>query len=135
KYHYNFWRPETAIKSGGIDGNNKTDPDTTFLPFIIAPCFPSYPSAHGTLSSAGLEVMEENYGNHRHSITLSNTAVPGITLNYTKLDQIIEDISDARVYGGIHFRFDQELGEKLGHRVGNYVFKHHLRRARGNNCG
>lgn len=131
KYHYNFWRPETAIRSGGIDGNDKTDPDATFVPFIVTPCFPSYPSAHATLSNAARDVLERSYGSGHHSITLSSAAVPGLTLNYRKLEQITEDIDDARVYGGIHFRFDQETGTGLGLRVGDYVFKHNLRRARG----
>ena len=57
KYHYTYWRPETAIHAGAADGNGKTDGDTTFAPFITTPCFPSYPSSHASGSSAGLEVM------------------------------------------------------------------------------
>lgn len=134
KYHYNFWRPETAIRSGGADGNARTEPDSTFMPFIVTPCFPSYPSAHATLSGAALQVMEQSYGSGRHSITLSSAAVPGVTLNYTRFEQITDDIDDARIYGGIHFPFDQDSGAKLGRRVGDYVYKHNLRPARGNNC-
>ena len=52
KYHYNFWRPETAIHAGDTDGNPKTDPDPSFAPFIMTPCFPSYPSNHGSASNA-----------------------------------------------------------------------------------
>ena len=48
KYHYNFWRPETAIRAGDTDGNRKTEADPDFLPFILTPCFPSYPSNHGS---------------------------------------------------------------------------------------
>jgi hypothetical protein len=133
KYHYNFWRPETAIRAGGTDGNNKTDPDASFMPFIVTPCFPSFPSAHATLSNAARVVMEETYGGGHHVITLSTTAVPGVTLRYTTLAQITDDIDDARIYGGIHYRFDQDEGTRLGTRVGDYVFKHSLRRARGGN--
>ena len=53
KYHYNFWRPETAIRAGATDGNPKTEPDPAFMPFIVIPCFPSYPSNHGSGSSGG----------------------------------------------------------------------------------
>ena len=53
KYHYNFWRPETAIRAGDTDGNRKTDADPNFLPFILTPCFPSYPSNHGSGSNGG----------------------------------------------------------------------------------
>jgi hypothetical protein len=127
KYAYNFWRPETAIRSGSLDGNNKTDPDATFLPFIVTPCFPGYPSAHATLSNAARDVLELIYGTGRHSITLSNAAVPGVILNYGKLEQITDDIDDARIFGGIHFRFDQEDGTGLGLRIGNFVYRHNLR--------
>ncbi len=128
KYHYNFWRPETAIRAGDTDGNRKTDPDPNWVPFIPAPCFPSYPSAHGTLSGAGAEVMRRLYGEAGHAITLSNPAVPTIVLHYGSFRQITDDISDARVYGGIHFRTDQDAGARLGIAVGKAVYKNNLRR-------
>jgi hypothetical protein len=134
KYTYNFWRPETAIRSGDSDGNRMTDPDPAFAPFISTPCFPGYPSAHGTLSNAAREVLESLYGTRRHSIILSNAAVPGIALKYSKLKEITDDISDARVYGGIHFRFDQDAGGDLGRLVGEYVYKHNLGPAHACNC-
>jgi hypothetical protein len=132
KYRYNFWRPETAIHNAAIDGNNKTDPDAAFVPFIVTPCFPGYPSAHATLSNAATEVMENLYGNDRFAITLSTAAVPGVTLRYTTLTQITDDIDDARVYGGIHFRSDQDTGGALGRRVGRFVYNHNLEPRRGN---
>ncbi len=127
KYHYNVWRPETAIKSANADGNHKTDVDPAFMPLIVAPCFPSYPSAHGTLSSAAQEVLERLYGPAGHDITFTSVAVPGLTLHYTAFKRIVEDISDARVFGGIHFRFDQDEGERQGTAIGKYVVKHNLR--------
>ena len=127
KYHYNFWRPETAIHGGDTDDNRKTDADPNWVPFIPAPCFPSYPSAHGTLSGAGAEVMRRLYGEAGHAITLSNPAVPGIVLHYGSFGQITDDISDARVYGGIHFRTDQDAGARLGRAVGAEVYKINLR--------
>ena len=132
KYHYNFWRPETAIHAGDTDGNRKTDPDPNWVPFIPAPCFPSYPSAHGTLSGAGAEVMRRLYGDAGHAITLSNPAVPTIVLHYGSFRQITDDISDARVYGGIHFRFDQDAGARLGRAVGTVIYKNNLRAKHGN---
>jgi hypothetical protein len=68
-------------------------------------------------------VLERRYTSRRRSLILSNPAVPGITLRYTKLKEITEDIDDARVYGGIHFRFEQEAGADLGRRVGEYLYK------------
>ena len=66
-----------------------------------------------------------------HSITIYNRAVAGVTLDYTTFEEICDDIDDARIYGGIHFRFDQEAGVKLGRQIGTYVYKHNLQRAQG----
>ena len=70
KYYYNFWRPETAIHMGDLDGNSRTDPDPSFAPFIITPCFPGYPSAHATLSNAAREVLERIFSSGSQSLTL-----------------------------------------------------------------
>src|SRR5205807_4094755 len=114
KYHYSFWRPVTAIRAGDLDGNDETDADPDWLPLIATPAFPGYPSAHGTLSGAARAVLERAFGKRRQAITLTNPGLPGIVLNYTAWEQITDDISDARVYGGIHFRFDQEAGAYQG---------------------
>ena len=127
KYHFNFWRPETAIHAGDTDGNSKTVGDPSWAPFIATPCFPSYPSNHGSAGNGAAEVLRRVYGEDGHSITLTNPAVPNITLQYTSFEQITDDISDARVYGGIHFRTDQVAGERLGRAVGKTVYKKNLR--------
>ena len=120
KYFYDFWRPETAIHASG---------DTTWMPYIVTPCFPSYGSAHATLSNAARKVLERLYGRHHHFITLTNPTVAGVILQYGSFEQITHDINDARVYGGIHFRFDQETGGDQGREIGAYVYRHILRRA------
>jgi PAP2 superfamily len=127
KYRYNFWRPETAIRAGDTDGNRKTEADPNFMPFILTPCFPGYPSNHGSGSNAGAQVMRHLYGEGGHSITVSNPAVPTIVLHYTSFGQITDDVSDARVYGGIHFRTDQDAGARLGKAVAKAVYKNNLR--------
>jgi hypothetical protein len=131
KYRYRFWRPETAIRAGDTDGNLLTRGDPTFMPFVLTPCFPSYASAHGSSSGATREVLERVFGPRHHSITLSNPAVAGVVLQYSTFRQITSDIDDARVYGGIHFRFDQEAGAKQGRQVGAYVHRNTLRRRHG----
>jgi hypothetical protein len=129
KYHYNFWRPETAIRAGDTDGNRKTDADPAFLPFILTPCFPSYPSNHASGTNGGTEVLRRVYGESGHSITLTNSALPTIVLLYTSFEQIDDDVDDARIYGGIHFRTDQDAGARLGRAIGTAVYKHNLRPA------
>jgi hypothetical protein len=129
KYHYNFWRPETAIAGAAVDDNRKTDADASFAPYILTPCFPSYPSNHGSGSNSGAEILRRVFGAGGHAITMANPAVPGLTFQYSSFSQITDDISDARVFGGIHFRFDQDAGADLGRDVATYVYKHNLRRA------
>jgi hypothetical protein len=133
KYHYNFWRPETAIHAGDTDGNPHTVGDPNWAPFITTPCFPSYPSNHGSAANAAAAILEWVYGNEGHSITLTNPAVPNIVLQYNSFNQITADISDARVYGGIHYRTDQAAGEGLGRAIGKAVYKNNLRPMHGDN--
>ena len=120
KYFYHRWRPETAIHAAG---------DSAWMPYIVAPCFPSYSAAHGSLSGAAREVLERLYGRRNHFIILSSPLVPGVVLQYDDFEEITHDIADARVYGGIHFRYDMEEGGEQGRRVGKYVFRHVLRPA------
>ena len=127
KYFYRTWRPTTAIFMGDADGN-RTTTASSFTPLIATPCFPSYPSAHGSLSSAAVEVLENTYGRFGHTVVVQDAAVPGIAIEYTDLRHILDDISDARVYGGIHFRFDQVAGGRLGDAIGNFVFNYRLTR-------
>ncbi len=127
KYFYTLWRPETAIRAGDLDGNAKTDPDFAFMPFIVTPCFPSYPSNHASGSNSAAEILRRLYGEGGHAITIANPGVPGVVLHYTTFNQITDDVDDARVYGGIHFRFDQEAGGRLGRDIATYIYKHNLR--------
>jgi hypothetical protein len=134
KYYYNRWRPETGIRNGAVDGNNKTDGDIGFVTFIPTPCFPSYPSNHASGTNGGLEVMRRLFGAAGHDITISNNvpalgSLPAtvITEHYTQLKEIADDVDDARVYGGIHWRSDQDAGHVVGRAVATEVVKNNLR--------
>jgi hypothetical protein len=130
KYHYVFWRPYTAIHED--DGNPRTEPDPSWSPLISTPCFPSYPSAHASASYAARKILERTLGGGRHAtFTLSHPGIPTVTLDYDKFSQLTDDIDDARVYGGIHFQFDQDAGARQGRRVGSYTYEHNLRRVHG----
>jgi hypothetical protein len=126
KYTYNLWRPETAIRGAATDGNSKTDPNPAYKPYILTPCFPSYPSNHASGTGAGTEMLRRLYGADGHSIDMSNPAVPGLSFHYSGFREISNDVDDARVYGGIHFRFDQDAGNLLGRSVATYVIKNNL---------
>ena len=134
KYHYNLWRPETGIRAGDSDTNGKTDGVDGFLTFISTPCFPSYPSNHASGTSGGLEVMRRLFGAAGHDITITGNVgalrdLPATVFSrsYTQLKGISDDVDDARVYGGIHWRFDQVAGNDLGRAVATEVTKNTLR--------
>jgi hypothetical protein len=76
-------------------------------------------------------VLEHVYGRDGHFITLTSQAVPDVVLQYTSWEQITDDIDDARLYGGVHFRFDQSAGARLGRQVGTYVLHNMLRPVSG----
>src|SRR4029077_3293539 len=103
KYAYNFWRPETAIRGAATDGNPKTIADPNFVPFIVPPCFPSYPSNQASGTGGRAEVLRRLFGAGGHTIALSNPAGT-MTLHYTTFKAITNDVDDARVYGGGPFR-------------------------------
>lgn len=127
KYYYNVWRPVTAIRLGDTDGNKRTPPDVSWLPLIATPPFPSYPSAHASASGAARAVLEELFGRDGFDVDLTSSTAPGLVLHYTAWEQITDDIDDARVYGGIHFRYDQEAGGRQGRQVGMDIVRTFLR--------
>ena len=126
KYHYSYWRPVTAIRDGALDGNRRTAPDASWESFVFTPPYPSYPGNHATAAGAARTVLEHVYGHDGHNITLTSLAVPGVVLHYTSWEEITDDIDDARIYGGVHFRFEQEAGARLGRQVGTYVLRNTL---------
>jgi hypothetical protein len=127
KYRYTFWRPETAIRGGNADGNRKTEADLDFKPFIVTPCHPSYPSGHAGVSNSASGIITALWGNERHSITLEDPPNSTLSLHYTKISDITSDIDEARIDGGIHFRFDQDAGTEMGQDVARYIYKRYLR--------
>jgi hypothetical protein len=123
KYHYRLWRPETAVRAASSDGNPRTLEDAMYEPFIPTPCFPSYPSAHASSAHAAARIIDKIWGPAGHAISLATPQLPGIALQYWRIDQITADIDDARVYGGIHFRFDQQAGAHQGRSIGTYLLQ------------
>ena len=119
KYTYNTWRPVTAIRAGlgGIG------PVADWLPAIVTPPFPAYPSGHACAAGAAREVLERIFGPDGHAIELTSATAPGVTFRYANFKAIADQIDDARVYGGIHIREDQEAGGELGRKVGRFVYE------------
>jgi len=108
------------------DGNHRTVASASYQPYVITPCFPGYPSANGAGGGATRAVLERAYGRKHHDILLIDAGAPGIVLRYSDLRTITDDVADARVYGGIHFRYDQDAGERMGVEIGHYNDEHRL---------
>jgi hypothetical protein len=119
KYHYNFWRPATAIRNGDIDGHAATEREPNWTPFIEAPMHPEYPGAHSILAGAVGAVLQAELGADAAPVleTASPTA-KGTTRRWKRIDDFVQEVSNARVYAGIHFRFSTEAGQAMGRQIG-----------------
>ena len=115
KYAYGFWRPITAIRRAEIDGNDATDADPEWLPLIETPLHPEYPCAHCISSAAVGEVLEAEFGTGEVPvISMTSAAVPGVVHRWTRIADYIEEVSDARIFGGVHYRNSAEVGKAMG---------------------
>jgi hypothetical protein len=102
KYTYNFRRPVTAIRNGDIDGNDATDRDPVWEPFIATPMHPEYSCAHCINSAAGAAVLEAFFGDAAPPFSLTSPTVPGVTRRFSRLSDYVNESIDARVYDGVH---------------------------------
>jgi hypothetical protein len=128
KYEFNFWRPQSAIRNGNADGNDSTVGDATWEPFIATPPHPEYPSGHATNSSAMAKILTLKFGDDP-GVTLTVTQT-GITRTWTRFSDAVQEVIDARVYSGIHFRNSDEVGARIGRQVAQFVSHHALRRSK-----
>jgi hypothetical protein len=126
KFTYMFWRPVTAIQAGDTDGNNKTDPDPTWMPFITTPSHPEYPAAHTTVGAGALGFYTTWFETDEFPLAFTGNA--GAVRHYTSVAEIHAEEGNARVWGGMHWRNSTEVGTALGRRVGRYTARHLLER-------
>jgi membrane-associated phospholipid phosphatase len=124
KYTYSFWRPVTAIRAGDTDGNLDTDPDTSWSPLLVTPNFPSYTSAHSTVSAAAAGVLTALFGTSYH-FTVGAESVP-FTRTFDSFADAAAEAGRSRIYGGIHYTFDNTAAQQAGVSVGQYVIDHFL---------
>jgi hypothetical protein len=122
KYAYNFWRPVTAIRNGDQDGNDATVPDPAWLPLIETPMHPEYPCAHCTVAGAVAAVLQAEIGDGPvPPLATTSPLLPGVTRRWTSLQAFAQEVSEARIGDGVHFRTSTEVGTTLGDGVGRRV--------------
>jgi hypothetical protein len=129
KYIYSFWRPQLAIRGGDTDGNDATAADPTWVPFITTPPHPDYISGHADNSSAMAHVLESLFG-QKLDAPISVT-VGGLSRQWNSFDEAVDEVIDARVYSGIHFRNSDIVGARQGRQVAQFVLTHALRPCKG----
>jgi hypothetical protein len=125
KYHYNFWRPITAIRNGDIDGNPATDREATWQPVANTPMHPEYPCSHCIQSGSVAAVVKAVLGGvDIPEVALTSPATPGVTHRWTNTTAFTEEIANARIWAGFHYRFSTRVGTQMGYEIGEYVVKH-----------
>jgi hypothetical protein len=125
KYHYEFWRPITAIRNGDIDGNPATERDPAWQPIDNTPMHPEYPCAHCVQSATAAAVLEALLGTAEiPEVALTSSTAPGVTRRFTNLRVFADEVATARIWAGFHYRFSTRVGTDLGRKVGNYVVQH-----------
>ena len=124
KYHYEFWRPITAIRNGDIDGNPATELEATWQPIDNTPMHPEYPCAHCIQSGAAVAVIEFVLGSADiPEVSVTSSTAPGVTHRWTNLAVFSDEIANARIWAGFHYRFSTRVGTDMGHQIGEYVVK------------
>ena len=124
KYDYSFWRPNHAIQRADTDGNPATPPDPTWLPLIVGN-HPEYPSGHACYTAAVTESLQNYFGTKRVELVLTSTTT-GTTRTYGRLDQLVADVENARVWGGLHFRTTMTQTAKHFPRIARDVARRHF---------
>jgi membrane-associated phospholipid phosphatase len=125
KYTYMFWRPVTAISAGDSDGNATTEADPAWTPFIATPVHPEYPSAHATIGASTLGFYTVWFGTTQLHLAFMGNG--GAVRYYTNVKEIHAEESEARIWGGMHFRSSTEVGVSIGSRVGKFTATHLLK--------
>jgi uncharacterized membrane protein len=126
KYAYNFWRPVTAIRNGEIDGNDATEPEATWAPLVDNPMHPEYPSGHGILAGALGAVLKADFGSAMPELSTLSPSAKGATRRWYTVDDFVLEVSNARVWGGLHFRFSTEVAAAMGHQIGELAATRYL---------
>jgi hypothetical protein len=128
KYHFEFWRPVTAIRLADTDGNPATIEDPAWTPLITTPAFPEYTAGHSSLAGAAATVLVAYFGDETPFVVESPA---GAIRYYPSFSTAVDEIADARVFGGIHFRAACEAGAALGSEAADYILENLMWRIRG----
>ena len=119
KYTYNLWRPVTAIRNADLTSNPATPREASWQPLGVTPMHPEYPCAHCIVAAAVATVLQNVAGNETGEITLTSPTAPGVTRKWTRLQDYSDEVSNARIYAGFHYRFSTDAGKDMGKKIGD----------------
>jgi len=122
KYSFDNWRPVTGIQNADTDGNPATTADKTWLPLIATPPFPSYSSGHSTFSGSASRILALFLGTDAVSFSTTSDGLPGVQRSFTSLSSAANEAGQSRIYGGIHWQFDNQVGLATGRSLAELVF-------------
>jgi hypothetical protein len=128
KFTFNFWRPVTAIRNADQTGNTATPRDPSWVPISDTPLHPEYPCAHCITSAAVVAVLRGVAGDDVGEITLTSPTAPGVVRKWTRLDDYRDEVSNARIWAGFHYRFSTLVGKEMGTKIGELTVATQLRR-------
>ncbi len=128
KIHFNYWRPISAIRTGGTDGNDDTIGDPNWDSVIATPPVGEYPSAHAISGAAAGGILINFLGKSNIPFTTSSGYSPGTTRSFTDITDAVRENSLSRIYIGYHFRLAVEVGEQSGYELADFVFQNGLKR-------
>jgi len=132
KYFYSFWRPVTAIRAGDSDGNPDTAADPNWIGLVVTPNHPEYPAAHGCFSGASTHTLRFFFGTDSFDFTV-DSKIAGLTIptrSFGSFSQALDEVLDARVYGGMHYRNSTKKGAKIGKQVSKFLTSHFFQPSR-----
>lgn len=127
KYHYNFWRPITAIRNADLNNNPATARDPAWRPFGDTPMHPEYPCAHCITSMAAAAVLQAVFGNEVPEVSMTSATAPGVTRRWTRLQDYADEVAMARIYGGFHYRFSNAAAQDMGRKIAELAVQTRLR--------
>ena len=125
KFVYGVWRPVTAIRAADTDLNAETDPDPAWLPLITTPPYPAYAGNLATIGASAARALQLACGTNDMPVAVTwkqSGGLPDVTRHFEGFSQAAEEEAMARIYGGIHYRFDQDAGQQVGRSVAEFVF-------------
>lgn len=126
KFKYNLWRPVTAIQRANEDDNPATEAAAGWDHLLASPPFPAYTSGHSTFSKASSEILAYFYGTDALSFTAGSDSLPGVFRSFKSVSACADEVGMSRIYGGIHYQFDNVAGKAIGKKIGNYIAANYL---------